>query len=243
MSSGHNKINQNLQILWYYLKILRYCLRNVKDHSQQFFIFFSGVAFSQCDTKVCNADEVCKVDSGEETCEPEFGSYCWVVGDPHYRTFDGIQYDFEGNCGYTMSKSTSEEDGLIPFNIEAKNENRGNNQVSFVGLVKLFVYGNKIAIYRQERGFVQVGHWASSFDIWSLVDYFFLSGIIIIFLICKGRPTIIYICKISSLYRLLGFEIFVSNDNCIQIDFAEETLNSTQWTAQVKKKNLLFYLV
>ncbi|XP_072282851.1 IgGFc-binding protein-like [Pyxicephalus adspersus] len=118
----------------------------------------SGAVFPQCQSKVCEAYEVCDFTDGKESCVTGFGSYCWIVGDPHYKTFDGIQYDFEGACVYTISKSTNLEDGLIPFNIEAKNENRGNSQVSFVGVVKLYIYEDQIAAFRDEKGFVQVNN-------------------------------------------------------------------------------------
>ena len=42
------------------------------------------------------------------------GKRCSAVGDPHYTTFDGKQYDFMGQCSYTMIQHSD-------FEIETEN--------------------------------------------------------------------------------------------------------------------------
>ena len=50
----------------------------------------------------CN---LCVCQAAEWRCSTQVcGRRCSAVGDPHYTTFDGHQYDFMGQCSYTMVK-------------------------------------------------------------------------------------------------------------------------------------------
>ena len=47
----------------------------------------------------------CVCQEAQWRCSTELcGKRCSAVGDPHYTTFDGHQYDFMGQCAYTMVK-------------------------------------------------------------------------------------------------------------------------------------------
>ncbi|KAL6462267.1 hypothetical protein MHYP_G00286890 [Metynnis hypsauchen] len=97
----------------------------------------------------CREREQCQ----KGVCVTIESATCWAVGDPHYRAFDGKQFDFQGTCTYTMSTTTNTE--LVPFIILAKNNHRGRNKVAYVRTVSVNVY-NQTVVTRQQRGVVEV---------------------------------------------------------------------------------------
>lgn len=66
-------------------------------------------------------------------------STCTVWGDPHYITFDGAVAHFQGTCSYIITESVSQGTNETQFQVIATNNHRGNNRVSFVSAVDIYI--------------------------------------------------------------------------------------------------------
>ncbi|NXS87316.1 ZAN protein, partial [Erpornis zantholeuca] len=98
----------------------------------------------QCFNASCPEGLYCGVQNGKPVCLEHSYGICHVHGDPHYKTFDKVTHNFMGNCTYTLAKVCSNTTSLPYFNVEAKNEHRGNTRVSYVREVMVEVYGQRI---------------------------------------------------------------------------------------------------
>uniref|UniRef100_H9GN55 VWFD domain-containing protein n=1 Tax=Anolis carolinensis TaxID=28377 RepID=H9GN55_ANOCA len=139
-------------VVWWCLQKLskdKICL--VKDGVLQ-----CGSKAPSCLHVKCQKDTVCKIINGQPQCVPTSNSTCWAWGDPHYCTFDGRKFDFQGTCTYTIVQTIDDNLGCPSFHIFAKNENRGNKRVSYVGEVTLVTLEYRITMVRSENGYVRV---------------------------------------------------------------------------------------
>nr|XP_023969251.2 IgGFc-binding protein-like [Chrysemys picta bellii] len=109
-----------------------------------------------CSSVQCRKKETCQIVDGRPECVAESESTCWAQGDPHYHTFDGRNFDFMGTCTYTIAKTCGSDSTLPSFSVKAKNDNRGNTRVSYVGYVMVEVYNVTVSVVRDETGFVRV---------------------------------------------------------------------------------------
>ncbi|XP_067294460.1 IgGFc-binding protein [Pseudorasbora parva] len=113
-----------------------------------------------CTMTKCKKSQVCDTRNGVKDCYPMSYSTCQGAGDPHYRTFDGKAFDFQGTCTYYLSKLLNTADpSLIPFEVLVKNENRGRNMaVAYTKTVSLKVYGYTIVLSKDDPGKVKVNN-------------------------------------------------------------------------------------
>ncbi|KAM8953097.1 IgGFc-binding protein-like [Pelodytes ibericus] len=124
-----------------------------------------------CNSASCPSNKYCGVTNGVPGCYEQTFGECTIYGDPHYNTFDKEVHHFMGICTYTISKLCSNSNSSLPyFNVEAKNEHRGNPTVSWVQKVMVDVYNHRVTIVKNEPNRVLVN------DIWNTLPVSLVNG-------------------------------------------------------------------
>ncbi|XP_042364316.1 alpha-tectorin-like [Plectropomus leopardus] len=92
----------------------------------------------RCFAASCTSTQECTIKNGQLGCFDDLTT-CTVFGDPHYITFDGALAHFQGTCSYIITESLSHGTNETQFQVVATNNHRGNNHVSFVSTVDIYL--------------------------------------------------------------------------------------------------------
>ncbi|XP_075183389.1 alpha-tectorin [Anomaloglossus baeobatrachus] len=111
-----------------------------------------------CQESICGPYEVCEPKEKYFQCLPVESSTCVVFGDPHYHTFDGLLFHFQGSCSYLLARNCNQGNHLPYFSIEAKNENRGGSSVAWLKDISVEVYSYNIVIPKESFGKIKVNN-------------------------------------------------------------------------------------
>ncbi|XP_012680054.3 alpha-tectorin-like, partial [Clupea harengus] len=111
---------------------------------------------SNCMASSCGAQDSCRVVDGQYGCHPKPEATCSASGDPHYTSFDGRAFDFQGTCRYVLASVCDGTRGLPHFQVEARNEAWNGLQVSITVAVYVNVSGHLVYISKDNRETVQV---------------------------------------------------------------------------------------
>nr|XP_020648218.1 alpha-tectorin [Pogona vitticeps] len=109
-----------------------------------------------CQEVSCGPYEICEPKENFHQCVPVESSTCVVFGDPHYHTFDGFLFHFQGSCSYLLARQCWPGSSLPFFSVEAKNENRGGSSVSWLKDISVEVYSHKIIIPKGSFGKIMI---------------------------------------------------------------------------------------
>uniref|UniRef100_H2Z9C0 VWFD domain-containing protein n=1 Tax=Ciona savignyi TaxID=51511 RepID=H2Z9C0_CIOSA len=92
----------------------------------------------------CNT---CHCEGGVWSCtEMACPAECSAIGDPHFTSFDGLKYNFQGDCSYVMSENFCGNQTTGSFRVVVENIPCGSNDVTCTKSVTAYVYNHVIKL-------------------------------------------------------------------------------------------------
>ncbi|KAI4881806.1 hypothetical protein NFI96_003653 [Prochilodus magdalenae] len=112
--------------------------------------------FVRCTPSSCSEQETCRIVDGEYGCHPLPHATCSASGDPHYISFDGHMFDFQGTCKYILATVCNDNQGLPYFEVVARNEAWNGAPVSITVDVYVNVSDHMVHVSQNRRGTAEV---------------------------------------------------------------------------------------
>ncbi|XP_032083371.1 alpha-tectorin-like [Thamnophis elegans] len=114
-----------------------------------------AISAMEADGSFCGPEQFCGTRKGVFGCHNLPDGICQVSKFLHYTTFDGQQYNFQGNSTYVLVElcPTSK---TSPFRVEVKNEKLPNSPLSVLSKVIVSVNDTQIYLQREDRGTVKI---------------------------------------------------------------------------------------
>ncbi|XP_017538296.1 alpha-tectorin-like [Pygocentrus nattereri] len=112
--------------------------------------------FVRCSPSSCSEQETCRIVKGEYGCHLRPHATCSASGDPHYTSFDGQRFDFQGTCRYVLTTVCDRTQGLPYFQVIARNEAWQGLPVSITVEVYVNVSGHMVHISRNMHGTAEI---------------------------------------------------------------------------------------
>uniref|UniRef100_A0A8C4XFL6 Si:dkey-65b12.6 n=1 Tax=Erpetoichthys calabaricus TaxID=27687 RepID=A0A8C4XFL6_ERPCA len=118
--------------------------------------YIKGNPHNPCSKLKCHVKENCVISEDTASCVPQSNASCWAIGEYHYKTFDGVSFNFPGTCAYILAQKVGTDSTLTRFSVVNKNTPINNSSESLARMVTVTVYGHTVAIVRDERGKIRV---------------------------------------------------------------------------------------